>query len=248
MSALIELCGFNKRFGEVPVLQDIDLRVKEGEVLVILGPSGCGKSTIVSLLLRFYDPNAGQVLLDGRDLTDLNVNWLRSQMGYVGQEPKLFNGTIAENIRYGTDREVSDEEVERAAVSAQAHNFIMTFKDKYNTNVGESGVQLSGGQKQRIAIARALIRNPSILLLDEATSALDNESEQQVQQALDALQNERSRTTIVIAHRLSTIRNSDVIVVIDRGMIVEQGTHEELLTNQSGLYSLLWSKQQGSRK
>ena len=171
--------SYPSRPGQV-ILNNFSLQIAPGQTIAFVGPSGCGKSTVINLLLRFYDPVEGQVFLDGEDIKNLNVKWLRSQIGYVGQEPKLFSGSIADNIKYGKEGEVTMEEVERAARSSQAHDFIVSFSDGYNTSVGESGVQLSGGQKQRIAIARALIRNPRILLLDEATSALDNESEQQV--------------------------------------------------------------------
>lgn len=201
---------------------------------------------MVGLVERFYDPLEGQVLLDGVNLTSLNLKWLRSQVGLVSQEPILFNATIAENIAYGKEGATREEVVE-AAKMANAHSFITGFPDAYETSVGGRGVQLSGGQKQRIAIARAIIKNPSILLLDEATSALDSESEAVVQAALDQLmlapssdnKQRGKRTTIVVAHRLSTIRNADRIVVVNKGQVVETGTHDELIRIPNGHYQLL---------
>merc|ERR1712232_67436 len=179
------------------------------------------------------------------DIKNINVRWLRSQIGFVAQEPDLFGTTIANNITYGKpdDEIVTQEEIEAAAKAANAHDFIMSFPEKYDTMVGAQGSQLSGGQKQRIAIARAIIRNPSILLLDEATSALDSESERIVQEALDRLVIERKRTSIVIAHRLSTIKNADLIVVVNQGAVVEKGTHDELI-EMDGAYAKLYRAQQ----
>ena len=194
--------------------------------------SGGGKSTLVSLLQRFYNPNSGQIKIDGHPIEQLNLNWWRSQMALVAQEPVLFTTTIKENIRLGR-LDATDEEIVEAAKNANAHNFIMRCPQNYETPVGERGSQLSGGQKQRIAIARALLRNPKILLLDEATSALDNKSEKKVQDALDKAK--VGRTTIVIAHRLSTIRNADLIVALADGQIKEMGTHDQLM-NTRGLY------------
>ncbi|KAJ0412389.1 hypothetical protein ATCC90586_005409 [Pythium insidiosum] len=229
---------------EVTVLDGFNLSVEPNQTIGICGPSGGGKSTIVSLLERFYDPESGQVLLDGHDLRALKVQWLRGQIGYVGQEPTLFMGTIAENIAYGLEsRSEADrptqQDIERAARLANAHDFISNLPEGYATQVGAKGEQLSGGQKQRIAIARALLRNPKLLILDEATSALDSESERIVQQALDEVVAARARTTIVIAHRLSTIRNADKIVVVERGRVVEQGTHSELMRVPNGVYQSL---------
>jgi ATP-binding cassette subfamily B (MDR/TAP) protein 1 len=210
------------------VCQGYNLVVESGTTVALVGASGSGKSTAVSLVERFYDPDSGSVTLDGTDLKELNVRWLREQIGLVGQEPVLFSGTIADNISSGKPGSTR-EQVETAAKMANAHAFIMEFPEGYDTNVGEKGGQLSGGQKQRVAIARAMIKNPKVLLLDEATSALDNESEKVVQAALDDLMNEHKRTTIVIAHRLTTIRNADKIAVVDKGRIVEEGNHDQLM-------------------
>jgi ATP-binding cassette subfamily B protein len=191
------------------------------------------------LLSRLYDPSEGVVLLDGTPLTSLDPTWLREQVGAVAQEPILFSTSIAENIRYG-DPSATDEVVQRAAVIANADRFIRGFSGGYDTLVGERGVQLSGGQKQRVAIARAVLKDPSLLILDEATSALDTESEHLVQEALERLM--EGRTTLVIAHRLSTVQGADLVVVLDEGCIVEQGTHDELL-GQGGVYGKLVERQ-----
>ncbi|KAG6577949.1 multidrug resistance protein ABC superfamily [Phytophthora cinnamomi] len=221
---------------EINVLKNYNLTIEAGQTVAFCGPSGGGKSTIISLIERFYDPVVGEVLLDGHNIKDLNLNWLRSQIGLVGQEPTLFIGTIAENIAYGLAEQPSQQEIEEAAKMANAHDFITQFPDGYNTQVGMKGEQLSGGQKQRIAIARAILKNPNILLLDEATSALDSESEKVVQEALDKVVALKRRTTIVIAHRLSTIRRADKICVVSGGKIAEQGTHQELL-QLNGIYA-----------
>uniref|UniRef100_A0A8D1GX24 ATP binding cassette subfamily B member 1 n=1 Tax=Sus scrofa TaxID=9823 RepID=A0A8D1GX24_PIG len=231
---------------DIPVLQGLSLEVKKGQTLALVGSSGCGKSTVVQLLERFYDPLAGKVLIDGREIKKLNVQWLRAHMGIVSQEPILFDCSIAENIAYGDNsRVVSQEEIVQAAKEANIHPFIETLPDKYNTRVGDKGTQLSGGQKQRIAIARALVRQPLILLLDEATSALDTQSEKVVQEALDKAR--EGRTCIVIAHRLSTIQNTDLIVVIQNGKVREHGTHQQLLA-QKGIYFSMVSVQAGAKR
>ncbi|KAL4166727.1 hypothetical protein KRP22_013980 [Phytophthora ramorum] len=221
---------------EMNVLKNYNLTVEAGQTVAFCGPSGGGKSTIISLIERFYDPVVGEVLLDGHNIKDLNLNWLRSQIGLVGQEPTLFIGTIADNIAYGLADQPSQQEIEEAAKMANAHDFITQFPDGYATQVGMKGEQLSGGQKQRIAIARAILKNPNILLLDEATSALDSESEKVVQEALDKVVALKRRTTIVIAHRLSTIRRADKICVVSGGKIAEQGTHQELI-QLNGIYA-----------
>jgi len=182
---------------------------------------------VISLVERFYDPDSGVILLDGKNLKSLKLSWLRQQLGLVGQEPVLFNDTIRANIAYGKEGEVSEEEIIAAAEAANAHRFISSLSSGYGTSVGERGVQLSGGQKQRIAIARAILRDPKVLLLDEATSALDAESEHTVQEALDRVM--VGRTTVVVAHRLSTITGADKIAVIKNGVVAEEGRHEQLL-------------------
>ncbi|XP_044148690.1 ATP-binding cassette sub-family B member 5-like isoform X1 [Bufo gargarizans] len=223
---------------DVPVLQDLSITIQSGQTVAFVGSSGCGKSTSVQLLQRFYDPCQGAVLFDNTDLKNLNVQWLRSQIGIVSQEPVLFDCSIAENIAYGDNsRKVSMEEIQQAAKAANIHSFIEELPEKYNTSVGGKGTQLSGGQKQRIAIARALIRSPKVLLLDEATSALDNESEKVVQQALD--QARKGRTCIMIAHRLSTVQNADLIVVMKSGRVREMGTHQQLLSNRGAYFQLV---------
>jgi len=218
------------------VCKGYSLRISAGQTVALCGASGSGKSTIIQLLERFYDPQSGALLLDGRDIKTLNVRWLRSKLGLVGQEPVLFQGSVATNIAYGKT-DATREEIEAAARMANAHDFIMkNLNDGYDTDVGLRGGKLSGGQKQRVAIARAIVKKPAVLLLDEATSALDNESERIVQAALDEIMSKQKRTTIVIAHRLSTIRNADKIAVVSEGKVVEEGTHTELLGNVEGLY------------
>lgn len=221
---------------DVEILRGLNLTIDPGQTVALVGGSGCGKSTCIQLLQRFYDPEQGQVLLDGHDLKDLNVAWLRSNIGVVGQEPVLFGTTIAENIRYGK-LGATDEEIVSAAKEANAHDFIMKLQNGYDTMVGERGAQMSGGQKQRIAIARALVRSPNILLLDEATSALDTRSEARVQAALDRAS--QGRTTIIVAHRLSTIRGADKIIVLSNGVVVEEGNHTELMALKKHYHALV---------
>ncbi|XP_053546038.1 bile salt export pump-like [Bombina bombina] len=221
---------------DVKILSDLNIPIKSGETTAFVGPSGSGKSSAVQLIQRFYDPTEGKVTLDGHDIRTLNIQWLRSLIGVVEQEPVLFATTIAENISYGREG-ISMDDITQAAKEANAYNFIMDLPEKFNTLVGGGGGQMSGGQKQRIAIARALIRNPKILLLDMATSALDNESEAVVQEALNKVRS--GRTTISIAHRLSTVRNADIIVGFDGGRAVERGTHEELLKIKGVYFTLV---------
>ena len=225
--------------GNTPVLRDISLTAKPGEVTALVGPSGAGKSTLVTLIPRFYDPTEGRITLDGVDLRALELEQLRAQIGTVPQETQLFSGSVRDNVRYGRPG-ATDAEVEGAAAAANAHDFIAAFPDGYETVVGERGVKLSGGQRQRVAIARALLKDPKILILDEATSSLDSESEALVQEALELLM--RGRTVFVIAHRLSTIRTADKIVVLEAGRIVQAGTHDQLLA-QGGLYAELYYRQ-----
>ena len=242
---------------KIKILDNLNLTLKGNRTVGLVGASGSGKSTIMTLLQRFYDPSHGSVSLDGNDFKDINLKWLRSQIGIVAQEPVLFDASIADNIRYGAlFRDVSEDEIISAAKQANIHDFIETLpmvscsihhitvvqivtftsccSQGYNTNAGAKGAQMSGGQKQRIAIARALVRDPKILLLDEATSALDTESEKVVQEALDKAR--EGRTTIIIAHRLSTIQNADKIAILEGGSVVEQGTHSELLSRKEGVY------------
>ncbi|KAF2360286.1 ABC transporter-like [Trinorchestia longiramus] len=221
---------------DVPVLRGLSLKVRPGETVALVGSSGCGKSTCIQLLQRFYDPKEGSITLDTVDLRELNLGWLRDQIGVVGQEPVLFDTTIEENIRYGRDG-LSFDDIVAAAKQANAHDFIMKLPEQYQTQVGNCGTQMSGGQKQRLAIARVLVRQPKILLLDEATSALDNRSEAVVQAALDQVR--QGRTTIIVAHRLTTIRSADVIVALRAGKAEEIGTHEELMAKQGLYYSLV---------
>jgi ABC-type multidrug transport system fused ATPase/permease subunit len=220
---------------DVSVLKDITLTANNGEQIALVGPSGAGKSTIASLLLKFYEPTSGSILFDDKDGISFPLTQLRKQMAFVPQDVVLFGGTIAENIAYGK-LGATAEEIADAAIKANAHDFICKFPEGYETIVGERGIKLSGGQRQRIAIARAILKDPAILILDEATSSLDSESEQLVQEALDNLM--KNRTSFVIAHRLSTIRNAHKIVVIDKGTVAEQGSHEQLMAN-NGLYRKL---------
>ncbi len=222
-----------------PVLKNISFEINKGEVLAIVGPSGGGKSTLLDLFPRFYTPTGGSILLDGNDISGIKLSSLRGLMGIVTQETLLFNDTIKNNIAYGMD-DIEENKIIEAAEMANAHKFISEFENGYKTPVGNRGVMLSGGQRQRIAIARALLKNPQILLFDEATSALDTESEQLVQEAINRLM--KNRTSLVIAHRLSTIKKADRILVIDKGAIVESGSHDQLVNNGS-LYNKLYRMQ-----
>lgn len=221
---------------ELKVLKQISLKANQGETLAIVGPSGAGKSTMAALILRFYDPQKGQIKFDGIPASEFSLHELRNQMAIVPQDILLFGGTIKENIAYGNP-DASEDEIFEAAKKANAHDFIMSFPKAYDTMVGERGVQLSGGQRQRVAIARAVLKNPVILILDEATSSLDSESEKLVQDALDQLM--KNRTSFVIAHRLSTIKNADQILVLEQGEILETGTHQDLVQKDGGLYQKL---------
>ena len=227
---------------EQKVLQGMSFKVDEGQVCALVGKSGGGKSTLVHLILRFYDPREGRITLGGRDLRELNVASVHQHIGVVSQETQLFNSTIGENIAYGMEGQVSNEQIVNAAKAAQAFHFISEFEDGLSTRVGERGQRLSGGQKQRIAIARCLLRQPRLLLLDEATSALDAESEAQVQKALDGLIWTGTHTVVLVAHRLSTVINAHQIVVVDKGRAAESGTHNQLMT-AGGTYAALVAHQ-----
>lgn len=222
---------------DIQIFRDLNLTIHSGKTVALVGESGSGKSTVIALLQRFYDPDSGQITLDGIEIRELQIKWLRQQMGLVSQEPVLFNENIRANIAYGKGGNATEAEIIAAAELANAHKFISSLQQGYDTIVGERGTQLSGGQKQRVAIARAIIKSPKILLLDEATSALDAESERVVQDALDKVM--VNRTTVVVAHRLSTIKNADVIAVVKNGVIVEKGKHETLINVSGGFYASL---------
>jgi subfamily B ATP-binding cassette protein MsbA len=235
----IKFNNISFKYKEEYVLKNFNLTVPKGKTIALVGESGSGKSTLANLLTRFYDVSEGSITFDGVDIKNVTSKSLREQMGIVAQDSILFNDTIANNISLGIV-EANEEKIIKAAKIANAHNFISEFPNKYQNNVGDGGSLLSGGQRQRIAIARAVLKNPPIMILDEATSALDSESEKLVQEAIENMM--ENRTSIVIAHRLSTIQNADLIVVMKKGSIVEQGTHEELL-NMNGTYTKLVSLQ-----
>lgn len=241
-SITMDTVGFH--FSEdQPVLSDFDLSIKGGEKIALVGPSGAGKSTVTKLLLRFYDVSSGSISIDGQDIRTATQDSLHEAVSFVPQDPTLFHRSLMDNIRYGKPG-ASDQEVIEAAKKAHCHEFISKLPEAYGTHVGERGVKLSGGERQRVAIARAILKDAPILVLDEATSALDSESEHLIQDALKVLM--EGKTVIVIAHRLSTIMTMDRIVVVEAGRIVAQGTHQELLDQQGGLYHKLWSIQAGS--
>jgi ABC-type multidrug transport system fused ATPase/permease subunit len=221
---------------DMQVLKDVYIKAEPGEQIALVGPSGAGKSTMVSMILQFYHPDSGRILFDGMESRTIPLSQLRQQMAFVPQDVMLFGGTIRENIAYGNP-DASEADIKEAARKANAHEFIESFPEGYQTIVGERGIKLSGGQRQRIAIARAILKDPVILILDEATSSLDSASESLVQEALENLM--KNRTSFVIAHRLSTVRNADKIYVLDKGQIVESGTHQELMDNEEGLYKSL---------
>lgn len=226
-------------FGKNKILRNVSFDALPGQKIALLGLTGSGKSSIINLIPRFYDPTGGRILVDETDIRDVTLKSLRSQIGIVLQETTLFAATMKENIAFGKEQ-ATDEEVQQAAMAAQAHDFIMEMPDGYNTRVGERGQTLSGGQKQRLAIARAILLNPRILILDDATSSVDTETEQHIQLALEKLA--KGRTTFVIAHRLSTVRDADLILVLDKGIIAARGTHTELLQNSS-IYQSIYSQQ-----
>ncbi len=223
----------NFSYGNVPTVKDVSLEAKPGQTIALVGPTGAGKSTLINLLTRFYEYDSGQILLDGVPVHELKKSWLRTNIGYVTQESFLFNGTVRENLVIGK-RDATDDELWKALASANAKHFVEVLPDGLDTRVGERGIKLSVGEKQRISIARALLRNPPILLLDEATASVDTETERQIQEALDALM--QGRTSFVIAHRLSTVRHADRIYVLEKGAVIEQGTHDELIA-LNGLYA-----------
>ncbi len=226
--------------GAQPALRDVSMVAEPGQMIGLAGPSGAGKSTLVNLICRFYDATDGQILIDGVDIRDYDVHWLRRQIGVVLQEPYLFHGTVSDNIRYGNP-DASDAQVIAAARAANAHDFVVGFPDGYDTMVGERGQSLSGGERQRISIARAILHDPRILILDEATSSVDTETERQIQQALDRLTT--GRTTFAIAHRLSTLTAADRLVVLDKGTVAEEGTHDQLVDRPGGVYAKLHQTQ-----
>ncbi len=230
--------GFHYR-ADAPILTDVTISVHAGERIALVGPSGAGKSTTLKLLMRFYDVTQGAITIDGYDIRELPLAFLRSQIGLVQQEPFLFNGTVRENILYG-DLLAGQDEVEAAAKVARAHDFIMALPDEYDTWIGERGVKLSVGQRQRISIARVILKDPPIVMFDEATSNIDTETEVKIREALDDLT--KGRTTIIIAHRLSTIHGVDRIIVVDHGRVVEDGTHEKLIDHE-GVYARLYDAQ-----
>ena len=223
-----------------PVLHDISLRVEPGQALALLGSTGSGKTTLVNLLPRFYEYTHGSLRLDGVELKEYPRDYLRGEIGIVEQEPFLFSRSLRENITYGVGRDVPDAEVEAAARAAAIHDVILTFPDGYKTLVGEKGVTLSGGQRQRVAIARTLLKDPRILILDDSTSSVDTETEAEIRTALEGLM--QGRTTFIIAHRIQSLMNADLILVLDKGRIVQHGTHDELMA-QDGMYRQIYDLQ-----
>jgi ATP-binding cassette, subfamily B, bacterial len=238
---VFENVSFMYSDGKEDVLKNVSFRVKPGQAVALLGSTGSGKSSLVNLLPRFHQYTAGRILLDGVELTEYSRAYLRKQMGIVEQEPFLFSRSIRENITYGVGREVSQEEVERAAKAAAVHDVIMGFPDGYNTLVGEKGVTLSGGQKQRVTIARTLLKNPRILILDDSTSSVDTETEASIRDALNQLM--ENRTTFIIAHRIQSVMIADLILVLDKGEVIQMGTHEELVSQMDGMYRRIYDIQ-----
>jgi ATP-binding cassette subfamily B protein/subfamily B ATP-binding cassette protein MsbA len=236
----IEYKNVSFKYANTWILKNINLRIEQGKTIALVGQSGSGKSTLVDLLPRFWDVNEGEICIDGINIKDVTLHDLRSLMGNVNQEAILFNDSFFNNIAFGVENATMEQVIEAAKI-ANAHDFITATEQGYHSNIGDRGCKLSGGQRQRISIARAILKNPPILILDEATSALDTTSEKLVQEALENLM--KSRTTIVIAHRLSTVKNADEICVIDKGEIVERGTHTELLQIENGVYKKLQQSQ-----
>jgi ATP-binding cassette subfamily B protein len=227
--------------GKEDVLKNVSFHVKPGQAVALLGSTGSGKSSLVNLLPRFHEYTSGRILLDGIELKDYSRAYLRKQIGIVEQEPFLFSRSIRENITYGVGRDVSQEEVERAAKAAAVHDVILSFPDGYNTLVGEKGVTLSGGQKQRVTIARTLLKNPRILILDDSTSSVDTETEASIRDALNELM--ENRTTFIIAHRIQSVMIADLILVLDKGEVIQMGTHEELVSQMDGMYRRIYDIQ-----
>jgi ATP-binding cassette subfamily B protein len=238
---VFENVSFTYSDGKDDVLKNVSFQVKPGQAVALLGSTGSGKSSLVNLLPRFHQYTAGRILLDGIELTDYSRAFLRKQIGIVEQEPFLFSRSIRENITYGVGRDVSQEEVERAAKAAAIHDVILSFPDGYNTLVGEKGVTLSGGQKQRVTIARTLLKNPRILILDDSTSSVDTETEASIRDALNELM--ENRTTFIIAHRIQSVMIADLILVLDKGEVIQTGTHEELLSQMDGMYRRIYDIQ-----
>jgi ATP-binding cassette subfamily B protein len=238
---VFENVSFTYSDGKDDVLKNVYFQVKPGQAVALLGSTGSGKSSLVNLLPRFHQYTGGRILLDGVELTDYSRAYLRKQIGIVEQEPFLFSRSIRENITYGVGREVSQEEVERAAKAAAIHDVILSFPDGYNTLVGEKGVTLSGGQKQRVTIARTLLKNPRILILDDSTSSVDTETEASIRDALNELM--ENRTTFIIAHRIQSVMIADLILVLDKGEVIQMGTHEELVSQMDGMYRRIYDIQ-----
>ncbi|PWB69645.1 MAG: ABC transporter ATP-binding protein [Anaerolineales bacterium] len=238
---VFENVSFMYSDGKSNALKNISFHVKPGQAIALLGSTGSGKTSLVNLLPRFHEYTGGRILLDGVEIKEYSREYLRRQIGIVEQEPFLFSRSIRENITYGVGRSVSQEEVERAAKAAAVHDVILSFPDGYNTLVGEKGVTLSGGQKQRVAIARTLLKNPRILILDDSTSSVDTETEAAIREALDALM--ENRTTFIIAHRIQSVMNADLILVLDKGEVVQKGTHEELVPQKDGMYRRIYDIQ-----
>jgi len=238
---VFENVSFMYSDGKSDALKDISFHVRPGQAIALLGSTGSGKSSLVNLLPRFHEYTDGRILLDGVEIKDYSRAVLRRQIGIVEQEPFLFSRTIRENITYGVGRDMSQEEVERAAKAAAIHDVILTFPDGYNTLVGEKGVTLSGGQKQRVTIARTLLKNPRILILDDSTSSVDTETEASIRDALNQLM--ENRTTFIIAHRIQSVMIADLILVLDKGEVIQTGTHEELVSQRDGMYRRIYDIQ-----
>jgi ATP-binding cassette subfamily B protein len=238
---VFENVSFMYADGEKDALKNISFHIQSGQAVALLGSTGSGKTSLVNLLPRFHEYTGGRILIDGVELTEYSRAYLRRQIGIVEQEPFLFSRSIRENISYGVGRSVTDEEIEVAAKAAAVHDVILTFPDGYDTLVGEKGVTLSGGQKQRITIARTLLKNPRILILDDSTSSVDTETEAEIRDALNDLM--ENRTTFIIAHRIQSVMVTDLILVLDKGEIVQMGTHEELITQMDGMYRRIYDIQ-----